>query len=86
MGDTKITFDERYTWQGGLGCWFKSTEHTALLVTGAVRVVRGKLFQAWHVTPLFKWPWVSHRSEAWWVPAEETEKDAENMRKFKESL
>ena len=86
MSDTKITFDERYTWRGGLGCWFSSREPTSVIVTGAVRMVRGKLFTAWWIKPTFKWPWISAWSEVWWTPVERDEKDAESMRRFKETL
>ena len=70
---TKITFDERYEFYGGLGSWFQSKER---IILGTTRYVREMLFYATYY----------HKPYTTWTPVEQDKNTMEELRVFKGRL
>lgn len=79
--DRKITFEKIYTWQGGLGAWFKSIEPKSRLQIGDTRCIAGELFYVYskYVGP---WPWLSEYN---WVSVKDCH-DFDDLIRFKNKV
>ena len=76
--NVKITFDDKYEWDGNLGAWFRSKERN--LSIGTVRCIRGVLFNVAYQHGTYFEP------RTCWTPCKPNLHDIEFIRQFRNKL